>query len=515
MGEIWYAPTDQVIQHLLDPPAAVISADLNVLLVQLERWLPRGAVHGKGFNRNTDDFTAAVRYAAGRTDKAVFMVIFCPTLGGPTAHTEASAIETRLSRALELVPGVDVVTSSALADFYPIEDYSSYFDTYTDERAQIPYTPLGFTALGTLIARRIHALISPDRKVIAVDCDNTLWDGLCADGPMTLHVAPRCELLQHFLIKQSRSGRLICLTSKNDESDVFAVFERHPGMLLRREHLAAWKINWNSKPDNLRVLSDELGLGLGSFLFLDDDPLQCDQMRTLLPEVGAFLMPATYSETARFLRDTWDFDLKALTEEDRNRKLYYQQNSERETSRRVGASLADFLASLELSVEIAALCEQDLRRIVQLTQRTNQFNLNGIKRSAAELRAMIQTGDKQCVTVRASDRFGDYGLIGMIIYFFMGQSLIVDALLLSCRALGRGIEELLLVWLARKAASYGAAQLSFEYRYTGRNSAVRTLLNGLGICLTQIPCLLPVDDCCEQLGARLTPCRLSVDQRIP
>ena len=514
IGQIYYAQPDQVIQQLLDPPSIMVSSDFTVLLVQLERWLLGDDVRLTGFSRNIQDFAEAVQHAARQTDKGAFIVILCPNSDTFGAAIETSEMETRLSRALALIPGVDVTTTSDIAYLYPIEDYSSYFDPFTDEQAQIPYTRLCFAMLGTLVARRIRTLTSPDRKVIAVDCDNTLWEGLCGDGPPAVQVTPRCKLIQNFLIKQSTSGRLICLISKNDESDVLAVFARHPDMLLKREHLTAWKINWNRKPDNLRSLSEQLGLSIDSFLFLDDDPMQCDEMRMVLPQVKTFLTPATYSETTRFLRETWEFDLKALTEEDRKRKVYYQQNAERERARQLGGSLHEFLSSLELTIDLAGLCEEDLRRVSQLTQRTNQFNLNGIGRSASELWAIVHGGEKKCVTVRARDRFGDYGLIGVMIYYFLGEFLVIDALLLSCRALGKGIEEILLTWLARKAATAGVTQLALEYRHTGRNGAMRALLDSLGICLTETPCILPVDRCFTQLAPHVTPCHLSVDERV-
>jgi FkbH-like protein len=252
-------------------------------------------------------------------------------------------------------------------------------------------------------------------------------------------------------------------------------------MLLKREHVAAWKINWIPKPDNLRMLSAELGLSLDSFVFIDDDAFECEAVRTLCQEVLVLPLPADEARIEAFFRNIWDLDQKKITVDDQNRTLYYRQDAERARARSKMSSIVDFLASLELEVQITSLLLDDLDRAAQLTERTNQFNLNGIRRSVVELQTLMDAGQAQCMMVRACDRFGDHGTVGLIIYCLSGEVMKVDTLLLSCRALGKGVEQYLAAHLARAALSAGASRVDFAYRPTTKNAPIQAFLAEHGV----------------------------------
>src|SRR5262249_42615375 len=260
-------------------------------------------------------------------------------------------VENQVRESLTALDGVECFDSRDLQELYPVEQYEKYFDPYTDQLAQIPYTRLCFATLGTAVARKMYSLITSPRKVIVVDCDNTLWSGVCAEiGPLNVSVGPSRAALQNFLIKQVEGGRLVCLCSKNEEEDALGVFDLHPAMLLRREHLTGWKVNWNPKADNLRTLAADLDLALDSFVFIDDDSFECAQVRAVCPEVLTLHLPSDELAIERFLRNTWDLDQKPPTLEDKKRTLYYQQNAKRAQSRQEARSIEEFIANLGLEV---------------------------------------------------------------------------------------------------------------------------------------------------------------------
>ena len=182
--------------------------------------------------------------------------------------------ERRLLANVRALPKLHAIASDVPLRRYPVADYH---DPHGHRLGHLLYTPAGYAALATAVYRAVFALRPNPYKVIVLDCDNTLWKGACAeDGPRGIDPGGEYRALQQFMLAQMNAGMLLCLCSRNDEKDVLEVFERRSDMVLRREHLASWRINWNRKSDNLRSLSRELGLGLDSFVFVDDNPLECE-----------------------------------------------------------------------------------------------------------------------------------------------------------------------------------------------------------------------------------------------
>jgi len=247
---------------------------------------------------------------------------------------------------------------------------------------------------------------------------------------------------------------------------------------LRREHLAAWRINWESKSNNLMALARDLELGLDSFIFLDDNPVECADVRSNCPDVLALQMPVS-------LDQVWAFDRRqtggaGATDEDRRRTRLYQENAQRQQFRERTGSLRDFIAGLDLRVTITDMTDADLGRASQLTYRTNQFNFTTVRRSEPEIRAFLQRTDTRGLVVRVSDRFGDYGLVGVVLYETRADRLAVDTLLLSCRVLGRGVEHAVVAELGRRALAAGKRFVELPYRPTAKNAPAREFLARLG-----------------------------------
>jgi FkbH-like protein len=332
-----------------------------------------------------------------------------------------------------------------------------------------------------MIARRFYRIHTPPHKVIVLDCDDTLWRGVCGeDGASGVSVGPAFKALQEFLIAQRDAGMLLCLCSKNNEEDVWRVFEKNPEMILKREDFVSSRINWQPKSENLRSLSAELQLGMDSFIFLDDSAVQCAEVEARCPEVITLQLPEQETNFKGFLSHVWAFDHLKITEEDRQRSDLYATNAEREQLRAQSLCLEDFLAGLELQVKFLPMTKAELPRVTQLTQRTNQFNFTSVRRSESEVERLCSAGNAECLVIQLRDRFGDYGLVGAMIFTRRPGLLDVDNVLLSCRALGRRVEHRMLSHLGRIAQKEGSEKVRINFVSTPKNKPARDFLESIG-----------------------------------
>jgi FkbH-like protein len=475
------APYNQVFQLLLDPAGALAANrdGVNVVLVRFEDWAHAqdGAMPGLArLEADVQHFAASVK-AAAESFAAPLVVCICPPSPGSAADFQ-SRMEGYVAAALAELSTVHLVTPRDIDGMYPV---TQPHDPLGDKLGHIPYTPAYFAALATIVARRIHALRTPPFKVVALDCDDTLWRGICGeDGPQGVVVdAPR-KALQEFMLAQHARGMLLTLCSKNNVEDVLDTFRLHPEMPLRMDHFAAWRINWSSKPANLAALADELELGLDSFILVDDNPRECREVEAAHPQVLALALPRD-EQIAEFLRHVWAFDRLRVTEEDRARSSMYAQGSERQRAEKQAASLDDFLRSLQLEVRIAPMSPKDLARVAQLTQRTNQMNCTTVRRSESDIQALLESGKAECLTVHVNDRFGSYGLAGVMIFRGGVDAIVSDTFLLSCRALGRGVEHRMLAALGEIAQQRGLAAVEARYVRSQRNRPALLFLESVGL----------------------------------
>jgi FkbH-like protein len=352
-------------------------------------------------------------------------------------------------------------------------------DPHGDQLGHLPYTPVFFVALATALARKIHAIVMPPFKVAALDCDDTLWSGICGeDGPQGIALDPPRIALQRFLAARRREGLLLALCSKNNEDDVLEAFRAHPEMPLSLDDFASRRVNWESKATNLAGIAADLDLGLDSFVLIDDNPKECAEVQTAQPEVLALSLPEETGDIPEFLKHVWAFDRARVTDEDRRRPEMYAQRAERARAAATAASLEEFVASLQLQIRIAPMEPSQLPRVSQLTQRTNQMNATLVRRTEAEVQALLASGF-ECQTVDVSDRFGSYGLTGLLIYSASGKTLLVDTLLLSCRALGRGVEHRMIARLGEIALQKRLDTVEIPFRAGQRNKPAALLLESL------------------------------------
>lgn len=475
--EVRFAPYNQAHQTLLDPRGefARNTHGVNVLLVRLEDLgqFEGGSVALERLEANAAQLAGEVRRAAADLGSPL---IFCLAAPSPAVLSDSAwlafhhRVSARLEACLDEVPGTQFLCWERIESLYPV----AARDNPEGHRiGHIPYSDLYFTALGTALVRLAGALARPPYKVIALDCDNTLWQGICGEDGATgvLVDAPR-RALQQFMSAQRDAGMLLAISSKNNEADVREVFARNPGMVLRWGDFAAWRIDWESKAPNLEALARELNAGLDCFVFVDDNPKECAEVEQALPEVLALALPEDASEIPHLLAHVWAFDHPVVTEEDRQRNAYYTQGREFGRQARAAASLEQFLATLDLRLDVRPPAREKLSRAAQLTQRTNQFNLTTVRRGEADFEALGRAG-LECLGVTVADRFGDYGLVGLMVFETSATSLAVDSFVLSCRVLGRGVEHRMLAHLAGLARERGLAAVTLRFVPTARNTPAR------------------------------------------
>jgi FkbH-like protein len=478
--QVRFAPYNQVFQQLLDPDSLLARnrEGVDVVLVRFEDWSRFG--EGDALKENVQRLVLCLR-AAADVFRSPLVVALCPASPGFLEDLERAALARRMEALVESSLGglstVHLVRPEELAGLYPVPDY---YDPHGDELGHIPYTPAFFAALGTLLARKIRALRTAPYKVIVLDCDETLWHGVCAeDGPEGVSLDPSRRFLQDFMLAQRNAGMLLCLCSKNNEQDVLETFRANPRMPLQPGHFVARRINWEPKSANLVSLAVELNLGLDSFIFVDDNPTECAELQAHCPEVLTLLLPNDPERIPAFLRHVWAFDRLRVTPEDRERASTYAQEIERGRLRKT-ASLGEFLAALNLEIRIAPITPEQLPRVSQLTQRTNQMNFTSIRRSESEIQALVRDGLAECLTVDVRDRFGSYGLVGVMIFTAGAEAIALDTFLLSCRALGRGVEHRMLARLGEIARERGLATVDARFTPSARNSPALNLLESLG-----------------------------------
>jgi FkbH-like protein len=481
-----FAPYNQVFQQLLDPAASSVLTNkdgLNVILLRLSDWHGYNVTNsgtGSGLARNVTDFVQAVQGMEQRLSSPT-IIITCPDSQPNTPIAEpgdsVQEMEKLIISALADLRGVEVITASDLLTLYPVADC---YDSKGDTLAHIPYSLLFYTSLATIIARRLYTLKGPLHKVIALDCDGTLWDGFCGeDGPQGIRIDPIRKHLQSSMVAQHDAGMLICLCSRNNERDVLDVFDCRDDMILKQNHITAWKINWKSKPENLQALSQELGLSLESFVFIDDDPVVCAEVRARCPEVLTFLLPNDVQAIPAFMSHIWTFDSSRHGTRDGERTRQYREHFMRESLRREVPTLRDFVAGLDLNLRISGLTETQISRVSELTHRTSQFNLNGTRQSEEDIRRVFKDELRECLVVHLNDRFGDYGMVGVTIFTTAVDSIVVETFLLSCRALGRGVEHQMLAKLGQIAKERQKNFVDLRCIPTQKNQPALDFVNAL------------------------------------
>jgi FkbH-like protein len=374
-----------------------------------------------------------------------------------------------------------------------------------------PFTESFLLEMGCLLGRLIMASRIAPKKCVVLDADNTLWGGIVGedgiDGISIGQDFPGSAYrdLQNYMIYLRSRGVLICIASKNNEGDVWEVFDRHDGMELKREHLAAWRIGWLPKSEGLREIAKELNIGIDSMVFVDDSSFEVEQVREALPEVAVLQVEEEPARILEALKKAKLFDKFEVTEEDSVRSELIRSERERTHLGKRSASPDEFVAMLGLKVELGLARESQIGRIAQLINKTSQFNLTTVRRTTEDVSALVAMPNWRVYALRVSDKFGDYGLVGVAIIEIQRDDIWrIDTLLLSCRVLGRKVETSFLAGLAIEAAAAEAKICHAAFIPTAKNAIAADFLSEGGFTNTgqnswrgdfgQIPPNLPFID---------------------
>lgn len=362
--------------------------------------------------------------------------------------------------------------------------------SWHDERKWLTVRlPISASHLNHMVAewmRFLHPLTGKIAKVLVVDLDNTLWGGVIGEDGITgiklgtEFPGAAYQALQRALVDLHRRGILLAICSKNNRDEAFDALENHPGMLLKPAHFASIRINWTDKAQNLREIASELNVGVDSLAFLDDNPIERQQVRVALPEVLVIDLPADAMEFARRIRDCPAFERLTLSNEDQQRGAMYQAQREREQLEQTITSREDFYRSLQQEAEISPLTKANQSRIAQLTNKTNQFNLTTRRYTEQQISELVAQPGWNCYSLRVRDRFGDNGLVGVAITKQNGTTAEIDTFLLSCRVIGRTVETAFLSFLADHAHSNGAKRLQGWFLPTKKNAPARDFYSAHG-----------------------------------
>ena len=448
------------------------------------------------------------------------LVLVCPSC--PAAYEEdIEGSRTRCEALLQIVKDCPqiIVTDVQLRFLYQ----HSYYDASRDLNEHTPFV-LAFESMIAYISLRfVHAnvLANSPKKVIVLDCDNTLWGGVVGeDGSQHVKLTPPFTSLQSFFLQQKQRGLLLVLSSKNSEDDVASVFStRSMEMVLSRNDIADSEIGWERKSLGIARMAERLSLDVSSFIFVDDSELECAEVKNALPAVTVLCLPPSPDDFEKFLQSHWVFDTPTtcfqnvfinkghssvfssssapfsspLTEEDLRRTQLYKEQADRQAARPAFSSFSSFLSDLGVKITISKLTREGIPRAVQLSVRTNQMNAakrpflaeefenivaNGVKEEQEGTTSPTYSTTKSVWTVHAADRFGAYGVVGLLVTSSSSSSssLQVESFLLSCRVLQRGVEHCMLRHLGNVASQRGLTHVCIRWIPSDRNEPMRAFL---------------------------------------
>lgn len=505
-ASIWTAGFNQYRQAIFDPSSGLYSQDEAILFLDAPDLFPQlfglplgvtvdsAEEHANGVIREIGDL---VQTLTGRMPgTTVYLNTICHdgvnALYGLEYNSALgqrrviAAYNVALGNLARTNPSLVVVDVEAIAYSMGLE---RWFDRRLWHLARIRYSREAISRLAIEYANVISARRGLARKCIVLDLDNTLWGGIIGeDGVAGIQLGHEGSGLaftefQHELLTLSRRGILIALCSKNNYSDALEAIRQHPAMLLREEQFAAVRINWKEKAENLGEIANELNLGLDSLVFLDDNPVERAQVRAALPEVCVPEWPEDPSEYVPALYSVLRAQLLRLqiTEEDRSRAEMYRADVNRRAVLKSGADLESFYKSLDMKMTVGRAEPNVIPRIAQLTQKTNQFNLTTRRYTEAEIAQLSRSVDSRVYWMDLADKFGPNGIVGVLIANELkAGTWKIDTFLMSCRVIGRNVEQAFFATVAEEFAEAGVTQLIGEYIPTQKNALVVDLYARLG-----------------------------------
>jgi len=500
--EIVAAPYDQVVQQAFAPTSLVNTAKLDAVLVAVDhRWLKldrpmlgedAAAAVAQGINQLKQVAEALLTHGNASAILQTFPVPSLPLFGSFDRRVRGS-VRAMIEEANRAIGSLAEETGGYLLDVAALAEQvgtDRWFDPVQWAAYKLPFsadcTPIYADHVGRLLA----AIRGKTRKCLVLDLDNTVWGGVVGDDGVAALFLSQGDAHGEAFIAVQRSalelrerGIMLAVCSKNDEAVARRPFQEHPEMLLKEEHFAAFYANWIDKPSNLEAIARTLNIGLDALVLLDDNPAERAQVRAALPEVAIPELPNDPSWFAWYLRAAGYFEAVAFSAEDRLRVGSYAADAQRSAVMAKARDLGDYLASLEMKITFAPFEPRGRQRIAQLINKTNQFNLTTRRYTEHKLAAMENDSSLFTLQVRLADRFGDLGMIGIVICRAPprgSSSWEIDTWLMSCRVLGRKVEEAMLAKVVSEARLRGITRLSGAYIPTPKNGMVASHYEKLG-----------------------------------
>jgi FkbH-like protein len=503
----WFGPFGQFEQLVLDGGSALWARPVDVAWVALriEDVDPRLAQELPSLGpEERQERVARVRRRATELAKrlrergagAVLVSSFAPPpvldrfdANDPDGLVHVVAHENRqLARDLIDVPGANVFDWAGLV---ARSGSARFADPKLVYIARSPVAAANLGPLGAELARCVRAVGRPAAKCVVVDLDNTLWGGVLGDdGADALELGDAFpgsvfKDVQRALLELKARGFLLAIASKNDGAAVLDALDSHPEMLLRSRDFAAIEASWDPKPQSLRRIAGALNIGLDSLVFLDDSPVERAVVSAELPMVEVIDLPHDVTAWLPTLRRVPSFDRPRLLAEDRSRASMVAKDGERRILEQTATSVEAFLGSLEMSATVGRVTPQTLARVHQLILKTNQFNLTTRRHSLETVRRLSESPEAAVAWLRLIDRFGDLGLVCVgIVQAAEERVWEIDTLLMSCRVMGRAVEDAFLAYLAELALERGATRLRGLYQPTAKSTPVASFYSSRGFEMT-------------------------------
>jgi FkbH-like protein len=489
---------NSILLDLSNASSPASSADFScILCINDSDSMLGDALYGEGTPEQCESFLDALdSFCARHPEKLVIANTFCFGTGRWLAFADLlhplslRSAEARLNeRLIEIAranPSLLVVNSELLFRRYGEDSLLSDSVWYL---GRIRYTNTMFRAMAKLIHQAADAYTNRSKKVLIVDLDNTLWGGILGEtGPLGIALsedgAGRCYRdFQRALKAIQRTGVLLAICSKNNPGDLEEVFNQNSMMILHREDFACIRANWEPKPRNILNIAEALNLGIESFLFIDDNPVERELVRATLPGMEVPEFPKRIENLpAWFLREivpAW-FGKYRLTSEDEDKTRQYRMNEERQQLSRA-LDLDTFLESLQIECVLHVDPREQINRIAQMTQKTNQFNLTTRRYQIPDIQRFLDSPDHAVVLLEYKDRFGSEGAVGLAILNYAESR--IDSFLMSCRVIGRKIEDRILDMACDLFRARQCPAITAEFIPTSKNQQVATFYDSHGFTL--------------------------------
>ena len=494
------APYNQLRQSCLSPTTAFGQApDVVILLCRLEDLAPayiQRALEGESsapqdFAALADNLVAAALSLQQRQNIPVVVGLpplpYAPSFDGshPTQRRHLKECHAAFLDAVETADPTNILHRLDLAALLADFGRSRALDWRKWYLYRQPYTEGFWWQVAARVARLVALQRRARKKCLVLDCDNTLWGGVVGEeGIEKLALGEdfpgnAYRDFQRQALALMQSGVFLALASKNEPTDVWRVFDQHDGMVLKRSHISLAEIGWHEKAESLVRIAQQLNIGLDSIVFIDDSPLEIEKVRTRLPQVTCLLAPEEAADLPLLLMDSPLFSQLRETKEDKLRVASFRDEQARH-SLRLSSSPEDFQKSLQLVVKAGPIGEAQVARVAQLINKTNQFNLTTRRRSEAEVLELLRSPKHLVMALDLEDRFGAYGIVGVAIAETEGTTLIWDSFLLSCRALGRGVEKAFAAALVQEARQRGLETFKATFQPTDKNAVAADFLASIG-----------------------------------